>query len=490
MDAMYIEEHFDVFLSHNSHDKSAVEYLAQRLKDEANLKPWLDKWNLIPGEPWQEALEHALNVSRTSAVFIGPSGIGTWENEEMRSALDTRVRQADFRIIPVLLPGATLPERGKLPRFLSRLTWVDFRAGVDNDESFRQLVAGIRGIAPGWGDQSPPDLPILECPYRGLEVFDETHSRFFFGREALTQHLVEALRSTCFLAVLGPSGSGKSSLVRAGLIPKLKAGALPLSAQWLTLIIRPGANPLQELATSLAFVARNNDVLQILNSLEADARSLHLQARLLLTGCPKGTRLFILIDQFEEVLTLCHNEGERRRFIDNMRYASTVAGGQTTVVITMRADFLARAAEYTDLAEMLSGHQFIVSSMDDMDLRRAIEDPARLVGLDIENGLTERILNDVGHEPGILPLLEDTLLQLCEKRRSDNVMTLQAYNESGGVHGTLAKRADEVFGQLTHKQQTLGQRILLRLTQPGEGTEDTRRRVKLNHSALKVQRFE
>jgi WD40 repeat protein/energy-coupling factor transporter ATP-binding protein EcfA2 len=477
---MYIEKQFDVFLSYERHDNQTVEYIAQRLEGEANLKPWLDKWNLIPGEPWQEALEQALDVSRTCAVFIGPSGIGTWENEEMRSAIDTRVRQADFRVIPVLLPGATLPERGKLPRFLSRLTWVDFRTGLDDDEPFRRLVAGIRGSAPGRDAQSTLGHLNLECPYRGLEVFDETHARFFFGREALTQHLIEALRPTCFLAVLGPSGSGKSSLVRAGLIPKLKAGALPLGGQWLYLIIRPGAHPLQELATRLAFVAGNNDVLQILNGLEADERSLHLQSRLLLTGRSKETRVFIFVDQFEELLTLCRDEDERRRFINNIRYASTAAGGQITVVITMRADFLARAAEYTDLAEMLSGHQFIISPMDDTDLRRVIEDPARLVGLDIENGLTERILKDVGHEPGILPLLEDTLLQLCEKRRSDNVMTLQAYEESGGVHGTLAKRADEIFGQLTPKQQTLTQRILLRLTQPGEGTEDTRRRVKVN----------
>ncbi len=480
MESIHIEKHFDVFLSHNNHDKPAVEYLARRLEDEVKLKPWLDKWNLIPGEPWQEALEHALDASRTCAVFIGPSGVGAWENEEMRLALDTRVNHTGFRVIPVLLPGASLPERGKLPRFLSRLAWVDFRAGLDNNEPFRRLVAGIRGIIPGRDDQSTSDPLILECPYRGLEVFDEAHARFFFGREALTQHLVEALRPTHFLAVLGPSGSGKSSLVRAGLIPKLKTGAMFLSEQWIYLTFRPGAHPLQELAMSLACAAKNDDVLQLLHGLEADERALHLQARLLLKERSNGIRLFILIDQFEEVLTLCHDQGERKRFIDNLRYASTVAGGQTIVLITMRADFLARAAEYTDLAEMLSGHQFIVSPMDDADLRRVIENPGRLVGLDIENGLTERILKDVSHEPGILPLLEDTLLQLCEKRRSDNVMTLQAYEESGGVHGTLAKRADVIFGQLTPKQQTLAQRILLRLTQPGEGTEDTRRRVKVN----------
>ncbi len=475
---------YDVFLSHNSQDKSAVEALARRLEDEAKLRPWLDKWNLIPGEPWQEAIEAALDASRTCAIFIGPSGLGPWENEEMRSALDTRVSQIGFRVIPVLLPDASLPERGKLPRFLSRLAWVDFRAGLNDSETFRRLVAGIRGVAPGRNDISSPKLPLIECPYRGLEVFEENHTRFFFGREAMTQHLVEAVRATQFLAVLGPSGSGKSSLIRAGLLPRLKTGALPFSKGWIYLVFRPGAHPLEALALSFTTVQNPDDRLaatrKILSSLETDAKSLHLQARLLVTEQPTRTRVFILIDQFEEIITLCHNENERQQFIANIRYATTFGDGQANIVITMRADFLARAAEYTDLAEMLSRHQFIVSPMDDADLRRAIEEPAYLVGLSFENGLVERVLKDVGHEPGMLPLLEDSLLQLCEKRRGDNMMTLQAYDESGGVHGSLAKRADEVFEKLTPEQQVFGQRILLRLTQPGEGTEDTRRRANVN----------
>ena len=133
---------FDVFLSHSSRDKPAVEALTHRLEDEAHLNPWLDKWHLVPGEPWQEALEQALDASRTCAVFIGPSGISPWENEEMRSALQTRVSQVDFRVVPVLLPGATMPERGPLPRFLRRLTWVDFRA---------RRVARSRGFPPARG---------------------------------------------------------------------------------------------------------------------------------------------------------------------------------------------------------------------------------------------------------------------------------------------------------------------------------------------------
>lgn len=168
---------FDVFLSHNSDDKPAVEMLARRLEDETELKPWLDKRNLVPGDPWQEAIEEALDQSRTCAVFLGPSGFGAWHHEEMRSALAQRVSQRErkFRVIPVLLPGAAMPERSKLPAFRSRHTWVIFRAGLDDGEAFHLLAAGIRGIAPGRMDGMSTPVAV-ECPYRGLEVFDETQT--------------------------------------------------------------------------------------------------------------------------------------------------------------------------------------------------------------------------------------------------------------------------------------------------------------------------
>lgn len=140
---------YDVFLSHQSGDKPQVESIAARLIDEQGLRPFLDKWHLIPGEPWQESLEEALDQSRTCAVFLGESGLGAWENEEMRAALDERVRNKSFRVIPVLLPGAEPKDEKTLPRFLRRLTWVDFRRGLDDPDTFQRLVAGIRGVAPG-----------------------------------------------------------------------------------------------------------------------------------------------------------------------------------------------------------------------------------------------------------------------------------------------------------------------------------------------------
>lgn len=139
---------YDVFLSYNSADQAAVEELARWLAEEG-LNLFLDTWYLIPGEPWQEGLEEALNACQTVAVFLGPVGISPWENEEMRSALEERVRDKSRRVIPVLLPGAPDPRDRPLPRFLRRLTWVDFRGGLEDEEAFQRLVAGIRGLAPG-----------------------------------------------------------------------------------------------------------------------------------------------------------------------------------------------------------------------------------------------------------------------------------------------------------------------------------------------------
>jgi TIR domain len=141
---------YDVFLSHSTADKPAVEMLAHKLV-EGGINPFLDKWHLIPGEAWEEALEEALDQSRTCAVFVGLTGLGPWQNEEMRSALEDRVRNKAFRVIPVLLPGSLEPQSEKLPRFLRRLTWVDFRAGLEDEDAFRRLVHGIQGTSPGPG---------------------------------------------------------------------------------------------------------------------------------------------------------------------------------------------------------------------------------------------------------------------------------------------------------------------------------------------------
>lgn len=205
---MASEETYDVFLSHAAADTVAVEELARRLQAEA-LKPFLDKWHLVPGEPWQEGLEEALNRSRTFAVFLGPEGVGPWQNEEMRDALDARARDKRRRVIPVLLPGAAMPETA-LPPFLRRLTWVDFRGGLAEPEAFRRLVSGIKGRSPGGELAAPaasPGGPILiGVPHRNPS---------FTGRENLLTRLhrqlqTEEISALAQAAVHGLGGIGKT----------------------------------------------------------------------------------------------------------------------------------------------------------------------------------------------------------------------------------------------------------------------------------------
>jgi WD40 repeat protein len=474
---------FAVFLSHNSRDKPAVERLAERLKREG-LEPWLDAWSLTVGGRWQDELAEGVKRSSAFAFFVGPHGDGDWAREELAIAQDRAVKDRDgFRMFPVLLPG--LPEpfpADSLPPFLRMRTWVDLRAGLDSTEGLQALICAITGVPFG------PRVPIAArddvCPYRGLTPFDEGDAEFFFGRDAEVQRLLEQLKTTRFLAVLGASGSGKSSVVRAGLIPALRGGLLPESWTWPVCVVKPGVRPLTELATQLTLLNPRAPITDTLDRLVRDHRALDLSSGLVLAGQPDAARLVCVIDQFEEVFTLCSDERERQALFANLLYASTVPGGRTVVVLMMRADFYHRCAAYPELAAALASHQFLVSPMGREDLRLAIVEPARRVGLSFEAGLVETVLDDVADRPGTLPLLEHALLELWE-RRHGALLTLEGYRGSGGVDGAIAQRADEVYATLDPAQQGIARRVLLRLTQPGDGTEDTRRRATLGEMIVR-----
>jgi hypothetical protein len=193
----------------------------------------------------------------------------------------------------------------------------------------------------------------------------------------------------------------------------------------------------------------------------------------------KVGRVAWVIAQFEEIFTLCNDEKERAAFLANLLYAASIPDGPCTVVLTMRADFLPKCTAFPDLAARIAAQQFLVSPMDTDMLRQAIEAPARRVGLSFEPGLADDILSGIASEPGALPLLEHALFELW-KRRKDDRLTLAGYRESGGVKGALAETAEETFKGLSPNDQVLVRRIMLRLTQLGEGTEDTRRRATMD----------
>jgi WD40 repeat protein/Tfp pilus assembly protein PilF len=405
----------------------------------------------------------------------------------MRAAIDRRVRdsQCTFRVIPALLPGANHNEHSRLPDFLMRAAWVNFEHSINDERAFHTLVAGIRGQAPG---PSPAEAKYQgETPYRGLEFFDVKHAPFYFGRNELTSRCLGRLQTTLdtidghrFLAIIGPSGSGKSSLARAGLVASLQKGMLEGSDEGPTVIMRPGSRPLESLADSLAKstgIAQSHHALrELVDGLLKDQRSLHFASLQALRDKSDMARIFLLVDQFEEVFTDCADSAERQAFFDNLLYASTVPQGKTTVVMAMRADFYGKCAEYPRLASILSEQQVLVGPMTDEELRQAIEEPARRVGCELESGLTERLLSDVRAQPGSLPLMQDALLELW-KNHSGQQLKHEAYESIGGISGALERRASALYDRFSLSEQVLCQQLFLRLVRPGEGTEDTRCRV-------------
>ncbi len=465
---------FSVFLSHNSREKPVVERIAAKLKREG-LEPWLDKWCLTPAGDWQDELAVGLRASATCAVFVGPNGLGSWEDLEYKLATDRMAKDRAFRVFLVLLPGLPEPfDTSQLPPFLNIRTWVDLRKGIEDARSFQSLINAIKGVPLG------PEMPIERrddvCPYRGLQTFDEEHAEYFYGRDGDIQRLIEKLKATRFLAVVGPSGSGKSSLVRAGVIPAIKKGVLPESDTWAVRVFTPGARPLTALTANLLRLYPQESMNRTLDQLNEDERTLHLSVSLGLSELPATARTVLVIDQFEEIFTLCRDERERTQFLANLLYAAFIPDGQTIVLLTLRADFYHKCAAYPELSSRIAAQQFLVSLMSADNLRQAIEEPAWHTGLEFEQGLVATILDDVENQPGALPLLEHALLELWERRRG-TMLTLEAYRESGGVEGAIAKRADAIYASFDTEQQLIARRIMLRLTQPGEGTEDTRRRA-------------
>jgi hypothetical protein len=425
----------------------------------------------------------------TCLVLHGPLGAPVWESPAVQRVLAQRSHDREFKVAPVLLPGSVLPDLGRLPDFLVGRQWIDLRGGVDDPDGLAEL---LEALSLGADRPSQPALPSDVPPFRGLEVFDEEHAGVFFGREALTQQLVEHLRVDRFLGVVGPSGSGKSSVVRAGLVPQLSHGALPGSGSWPILVMKPGNHPLETLALRLATLTsptgpvtpgsddgaepgRRDDLLTGL--LQGD-RGLDAIVEAALAGAPADLRVVLVIDQFEEVFTLARDQAERERFVNLLLEATKTQAGRTAVVVTLRADFMGQAAAIPALAAMLAEHDILVTPMTRDELRRAIVEPARRAGLQYEASLIDTIMAEVGGESGALPLLEDTLLELWQGR-AGGWLTLARYREIGGVRGAIAKRADAVYAALTPAQQPIARRILLRLVTPGSGSDVTRRRATL-----------
>jgi WD40 repeat protein len=338
-----------------------------------------------------------------------------------------------------------------------------------------------------------------EPPFKGLTYYDVDDAHLFFGREELAAKLAVRLKQSSFLAVVGASGSGKSSLVRAGLLPALRSGqiladeaiydglSLPRDSQtWPVYLMTPTARPLKALALSLTREAESARATTLLmDDLAQEPRSLDIHVEKLLADSPAQSVLLV-IDQFEELFTQCRDEAERQAFIDNLLAAVTAnQDGATTIVITLRADFYAHCARYDGLRELLENQQAYIGQMTAGELRQAIQGPAKAEDWTFEPGLIDLLLHDVGTgrnrkpEPGALPLLSHALLETWRRRRGRQ-MTFSGYAETGGVRRAIARTAEAVYNdELTAEQRPIARSLFLRLTELGEGAQDTRRRATL-----------
>ncbi len=472
---------YDVFLSHNPLDKPAVEHIARAL-EKVGIKPFLDIWHLVPGEPWQQAIETTLSNSSTVAIFFGPKGLSPLQNQEMLAGFQEEVRsRRNFRVIPVLLPGRVRGKLDELPSWLTNVKWIEFQGGLDDERAFRQLMAAIRGIAP-----PRPVQTTIEYgnPYPGLRAFEEQDTHFFFGRDAFVESLLEGLAVSRFLAVVGPSGSGKTSLVKAGLLPNIRRGALTGSENCPIVVFRPDAQPLARLAIALADLinpkAAAAEQVSESHRLEDGLRTGNIKLakviELIMADKPASGRQLLVIDQFEELFSLVNNEKERQLFIANLIDAASITVGKTTVVITLRSDFLSECVAYPNLAKALSDHMIFLPPMSFEEMRQAIEHPARAAGSAFEPGLAERLLQDALGEPGALPLLQFVLSKLWESL-DGGLLTHRAYQDLGGLQGALDRQAEAIYASLRPAYQSAARRIFTRLVQMGEGGEVTGRRV-------------
>ncbi|MCS7475231.1 WD40 repeat domain-containing protein [Umezawaea endophytica] len=342
----------------------------------------------------------------------------------------------------------------KLPSLAVALAYVRACGGAAGEweERWREVAA----------DLGPPPAadPEEEGPYVGLAAFQPSDADRFFGREHLVEELRSSLAEHRVVVVVGASGSGKSSLLRAGLVARLDGPVL---------LFTPGAKPLRECATRLAVLTGGPVDLPV-----DDPRALHRAIR---GAVPGDGEVVVVVDQFEEVFTLCHDLAERAAFIDQVVTAARSHHSACRVVLGVRADFYGHCTAHPRLLEALRESQVTVGAMTAEELRAAVVQPAVRSGLTAETALVARVVADATGQPGVLPLVSHALREAWRRRRG-NAVTLKGYEAAGGVEQAVAHSAETVYTGLSDDQRTVARHLFLRLCAFGEGTEDTKRRVR------------
>ncbi|WHT17265.1 hypothetical protein N8J89_29625 [Crossiella sp. CA-258035] len=365
-------------------------------------------------------------------------------------------RQAHFSM-------ATLAQAARGDRLPSLAVTLAYAKACGGEEA--EWEKRWRDAAAELDPAQPREIDGERPPYPGLAAFQAEDADRFFGRADLVDKLIGLLARRRFVAVVGASGSGKSSVLRAGVLPK--AGP--------ALVVTPGARPLEECAVALAARLRT-PAGRLAADLRAQPRNLGLALRQLLDGEPAGAEFLLVVDQFEELFTLCADPAERSAFLSALRAATDDELTRARVVIGVRSDFYTHCLQRPELAGILQDAQVVVGQLSTDELRAAIVEPAVRAGCSVETALVTRLVADASGRPGVLPLVSHALLETWRRRRG-TTLTLSGYDAVGGIEHAVARTAEEVHSGLTEAQRALLRRILLRLTALGEGTEDTKRRI-------------
>jgi WD40 repeat protein len=321
------------------------------------------------------------------------------------------------------------------------------------------VVAASEALGVPEGGRSP-GLPFLlagvVCPFKGLSFFDRADAEYFCGRERVVSEVVAQLAASTLVGILGPSGIGKSSLLRAGVLPALSAGVLPRSAEWRQILFRPGDHPCGELVRALGGEGLDSAL-----------------ARL-----APDERIVVAVDQLEELFTACQEEQERAAFLEELAAAALDRDRRALILCSLRADFYGRFVSYPGFAQLLNSSHTLMGPMDADELARAIEEPATRAGLEVERPLVEELVSDVAGEPGGLPLLSTMLLELWQTR-DGRTLRYESYRTSGGVRAAVARLAEGAFVGLDESGRGVARNVMLRLVS-GDDAAVVRRRVPIS----------
>jgi DNA-binding SARP family transcriptional activator/WD40 repeat protein len=464
--------------------------------------------DLGPGDVLFDEHGHAYlgDLGRTAGPDAGPDGDGNgngksggngamwWPPERRAGGGPTAAgdQYALGRLVELLAtggdPASSADIAPALVTALLRVTAADPAERFPDVASFVDAVAVAVADATGDGARAAAARPAAAVsaiavgpprnPYRGLRPFTEADAAEFFGRDRLVDALVERFSRPGsdgrFVAVVGPSGSGKSSVVRAGLVPAVRRGAIPGSARWFVASMVPGRDPYAELETALSRVAVHPTAQLIDPSSPADDSVGQAVERVLPDD---GSDLLLVVDQFEELFTLVEDEDVRRRFLDGLIAAVTDPCGRLRVAVTLRADFYDRPLRVPGLAELVEANQVAVTPLAPNEVAQAVTGPAATVGVAVEPDLVATIVADVADQPAALPLLQYALAELFD-RAAGGPLTLDAYRTIGGAAGALARRADAVVQRAEPPVAEAVRAVLGRLVTLGEGAADTRRRAR------------